>query len=243
MLGKPSNYESDSKSIDVESIRNEIQLVVDFINQHLTKTSIVYHTVLDATTKLSSSLVRNDTTINGGRDLTTIKDHTTMQVDEADMITLKVLVNPTNYAYTISDASNIIEVQVTPSESISVFSKSLEDLVFGQLRFAVTVDRLRVRRTGKVWSSSSTKTLHECEIIHLDEIIVDCRSCIDIEELSPISDPLLQRMNLFNIVPSTPLELLSLALHSFMIDKGFIPVVELPNTVPGFAPSIKGDIL
>ena len=236
----------------VESTKKDIQLVVDFIDQHLSKTSIVYQKVLEATNHIttnllisssgtamdSSSVVNNE---NEERSDTTMEGDTKLNVTN-ELLTLKVHLNYINYCAVLSsDSTSIIDLQVLPSESIHGLCKKVEDVVFGRLRSRVIIERVSVRRTSRAWSNSSTKCLQECDIGHLDEITVDCKSCsIDVVELSPVSDPFLQRLNQFNTIPSTPLELLSLALHSLMIDEQFIPVVELPNTIAGFAPSIKG---
>lgn len=240
----------------MERTKKDIQLVVDFIDQHLSKTSIVYQKVLEATNQININLLSAGTTDSlvatamdrSGSNNTEDSSSTNMEVDAKltnELLTLKVHLNYTNYCAVLSNNStSIIDLQVLPSESIQGLCKKVEDVVFGRFRSRVIVERVSIRRTSRAWSNSSTKCLQECDIGHLDEITVDCRSCsIDVVELSPISDPFLQRLNQFNTIPCTPLELLSLALHSLMIDEQFIPVVELPNTVAGFAPSIKGQLV
>lgn len=246
----------------VERTKKDVQLVVDFIDQHLNKTSIVYQKVLEATNHITTNLLitsnsTSDSIVSTAMDSSSSSNGTndnednsniTMEVDTSsklsnELLTLKIHLNYTNYSAVLSsDSTSIINVQVLPSESIYGLCKKVEDTVFGCFRSRVIVERVSNRRTNRAWSSNNTKCLQECDITNLDEITVDCRSCsiIDVVELSPVSDPFLQRLNQFNIIPSTPLELLCLALHSLMIDEQFIPVVELPNTVAGFAPSIKG---
>lgn len=231
----------------VERTKKDIQLVVDFIDQHLSKTSIVYQKVLEATNQITINLLKTSAGTTDSHLVTTAMDnsYTNMEVDAKltnELLTLKVHLNYTNYCAVLSsNSTSIIDLQVLPSESIQGLCKKVEDIVFGRFRSRVIVERVSIRRTNRAWSNSSTKCLQECDIGHLDEITVDCRSCsIDVVELSPVSHPFLQRLNQFNTIPCTPLELLSLALHSLMIDEQFIPVVELPNTVAGFAPSIKG---
>lgn len=245
-----------SDGCSVERTKKDIQLVVDFIDQHLSKTSIVYQKVLEVTNQININLLSAGTTDSlvatamdrSGSNNTEDSSSTNMEVDAKltnELLSLKVHLNYTNYCAVLSNNStSIIDLQVLPSESIQGLCKKVEDVVFGRFRSRVIVERVSIRRTSRAWSNSSTKCLQECDIGHLDEITVDCRSCsIDVVELSPISDPFLQRLNQFNTIPCTPLELLSLALHSLMIDEQFIPVVELPNTVAGFAPSIKGQLV
>ena len=242
----------------VERTKKDIQLVVDFIDQHLSKTSTVYQKVLEVTNQITINLLNTSagTTDSlaatamdrSGSNNTEDNSNTNMEVDAKlsnELLTLKVHLNYTNYCAVLSNNStSIIDLQVLPSESIQGLCKKVEDVVFVRFRSRIIVERVSIRRTSRAWSNSSTKSLQECDIGHLDEITVDCRSCsIDVVELSPISDPFLQRLNQFNTIPCTPLELLSLALHSLMIDEQFIPVVELPNTVAGFAPSIKGQLV
>lgn len=242
----------------VERTKKDIQSVVDFIDQHLSKTSIVYQKVLEATNQITINLLTTsagttDSLVATAMDRSCSNDtednsNTNMEVDAKltnELLTLKVHLIYSNYCAVLSsNSTSIIDLQVLPSESIQGLCKKVEDVVFGRFRSRVIVERVSNRRTSRAWSNSSIKCLQECDIGHLDEITVDCRSCsIDVVELSPVIDPFLQRLNQFNTIPCTPLELLSLALHSLMIDEQFIPVVELPNTVAGFAPSIKGQFV
>ena len=56
---------------------------------------------------------------------------------------------------------------------------------------------------------------------------------------SSISATGIQRITTNNLWPSNSREALYLVLHSFMLDEGFICIVELKSTVPGFAPPVR----
>jgi len=49
----------------------------------------------------------------------------------------------------------------------------------------------------------------------------------------------IQRISVNNLWPSNAREALFLLLHSLMLDEGFICIVELKSTVPGFAPPVR----
>ena len=99
----------------------------------------------------------------------------------------------------------------------------------------MNAERIKVRRTGKAWGDFDEKTLEQCEIRDKDEIVVDCK--LTNENLNPKG---VQRLENSGITPKSPFELVVLALHCFLLDEDFVAVVELPNSVPGFAPSLKG---
>lgn len=100
------------------------------------------------------------------------------------------------------------------------------------------VDRIMNRRTGKAWGQFNSKPVVSCEIQNGDELTIDCRRPV---ETRTFENPTgLERIEASNIRPHSAFESIVLALHAFLLDEGFVFVVELPNNTPGFAPSLKG---
>ena len=124
-------------------------------------------------------------------------------------------------------------LQVLPTTTLSQLKLEIEKITGSNF----ATERIKVKRTGKALGQFDTKTLGECEIKDRDEILVDCRNVNEV--LNPTG---VDRIATSGIQPKTACELLVLALHAFMLDEEFITVVQLPSSVPGFAPSIKGTV-
>lgn len=199
--------------------KRELGLLNNFINSNIKTNSIVYNKLQDAIAQILYEINVNEKA-NGNN----------YEKSDIDLITLRVQVNQKQ-----------LSIDILPTSSIQILKNYIEDKIITELGMKLMVERLRIRRTGKVWSSDSNKTLQECDIKDNEEVIIDCcQSMIDIIDLDDINAGILYRLNQSNIIPRSNLELLSLVIHSFMLDEGFLAVIELSNNVPGFAPSIKG---
>jgi hypothetical protein len=124
-------------------------------------------------------------------------------------------------------------VQIDASASTTLLE--LKTKIEGITGPSLATERIKVRRTGKAFGEFDSKSLMLCEIIAGDEIVVDCKNTL--EMVNPVG---LERIINSGLQPKSSFELLALALHAFMLDWKFVPIVELANTVPGFAPSVKG---
>lgn len=60
---------------------------------------------------------------------------------------------------------------------------------------------------------------------------------------STMPDKTLEALSkLSSITIASPIEILCMGLHCFLLDEGFVSIIEVPSTVPGFAAAIKGKI-
>lgn len=109
--------------------------------------------------------------------------------------------------------------------------KSIEELTGA----SYSVERILLKRTGKAWGMFDWKTIEQCDMKNNDELVVDCKNLN--ENLKPKG---LDRISASGLIAQSTFQFIALAIHAFLLDEEFIAVAELPNAVPGFAPSLKG---
>lgn len=103
---------------------------------------------------------------------------------------------------------------------------------------ALSVDRIKVKRTGRAWTQFDTRTIVDCEIINGDELLIDCTAKAQKQFDKNVTG--LARIENCDVKLNAAIDLLVAAIHCFILDLGFTCVMELPSTVPGFAPSLRG---
>ena len=115
----------------------------------------------------------------------------------------------------------------------------VKSLVENQPQSAI-VERIKVKRTGRAWTQFDSRPLSLCEIVNGDELLVECTAKAQKQFDKAITG--LSRMEKCGVKLTSDLELLIAAVHCFILDQGFVSVMELPSTVPGFAPSLRGKL-
>lgn len=99
------------------------------------------------------------------------------------------------------------------------------------------VRRLYNKRLGKAWTDLDDRSLVELGFINGDQVYVDF-STVDNSQTSEVNG--LQRLVFHNYYPTESAEAVALAVHCCVLDKGFVPLYEQTNQVPGFAAPMKG---
>jgi hypothetical protein len=123
----------------------------------------------------------------------------------------------------------IVITNLSPSSSLAYLINSIRDAVSPLIR----INSLSILRTGMI-------------ITDLDEdVSLAVKGLQNLDILDVHSDPLqnhsviLQRLNLHEIYPNSPLELVFLGLHCCLLDLSFVVLITDENIVPGFAPPLK----
>lgn len=147
----------------------------------------------------------------------------------SDKITLNIKLNKEGYPF--------FNIQMFSDNKISELKKVIES----HYKFNIAVDRLILKNESKI-SLFNDESLETCGINNNDEILVDCKSMsprvtAETEYRCPKG---LLRIAHSKTFPMNRYDLIVLALHSFMLDDSFVCLDELPNSVPGFAPSLRG---
>jgi hypothetical protein len=196
----------------MDEVSIEIELLRRFAEEKLRKGSFVYEKVQDLVLQAQREHARH------------LQSSANQKAEVPSTYKLVVRFN----IATIRDPRS---VELSPGSTLLELKKEIEKSI-GQM---YTVERILVRRTGKAWGSFDTKTLAQCEIKNGDELVVDGKSADVANNLRGQA-----RVISSGIVASSPFARLALALHAFLLDLEFVTVVEMPSTVPGFAPSLKG---
>lgn len=143
----------------------------------------------------------------------------------SDSIALRLRINITGF-------NDIRTINVKTGSSMESLKKSIESLTGP----GYSVDRVLLKRTGRAWGMFDWKSIEQCEIKNNDELVVDCKNLN--ENLNPKG---LERISASGLIAQSTFQFVALAIHAFLLDEGFTAVAELPNAVPGFAPSLKGN--
>lgn len=194
----------------ISEVEAELALLKTFANTSLRKGSFVYEKVQDLLAQADREKARLAV-------LAAVPA-------SSDSITLRVRINITGF-------NDVRTLEVKKGSSLESLKRSI-DAVTGA---GYSAERVLLKRTGKAWGTFDSKSIEQCEMKNNDEIVVDCKNLN--ENLNPTG---LERIPASGLVPQSTFQLLALAFHAFMLDEGFIAVVELPNAMPGFAPSLKG---
>jgi hypothetical protein len=195
-------------------IQLEVQLLKQFAASSLKQGSVVSNKVKALVSALETELARQPKPVR-------VPD-TSLRSSGNFQVTL--LIN-------LSGFKDPVPIDASASTTLLELKTKIEGITGPSL----STERIKVRRTGKAFGEFDSKSLMMCEIIAGDEIVVDCKNTL--EMVNPVG---LERIINSGLQPKSSLELLALALHAFMLDWKFVPIVELANSVPGFAPSVKG---
>jgi hypothetical protein len=196
----------------MDEVSIEIELLRRFVEENLRRGSFVFEKVQDLVLQAQREHARH------------LQQSANRKVEAPTTCKLMVRFN-------IPTIREPRSVELAPEGTLLELKREIEKSI-GQ---TYTVERILVRRTGKAWGSFDTKTLAQCEIKNGDELLVDGKSA---EVSNNVRGQ--ARVSASGVVAPTAFARLSLALHAFLLDMEFVTVVEMPSTVPGFAPSLKG---
>lgn len=191
-------------------VDTELELLRSFANTSLRKGSFIYEKVNDLLAQAAREKAR-----------LTVAAASTLP---SDTITLRLRIN-------IPGFNEVRSVDVKKGSSMESLKRSIETVTGA----GYSADRVQSKRTGKAWGTFDSKSIEQCEMKHNDELVVECKNLN--ENLNPKG---LERILTSGLVPQSTFQFVALTLHAFMLDEDFITVTELPNSTPGFAPSLKG---
>lgn len=194
-------------------VDQELTALRAFSEEKLRKGSVVYDKVQDLISQATRENARHAAAVLGVGKIA------------SDGITLVLRFNNTNLR-------ELKSIQVSPDATLAVVKQQIEAITGP----AYCAERIQVRRTGKAFGQFDEKTIVQCEIKHNDELVVECKNIN--ENFNPTG---MERVTASGVTFSSEFQLICLALHAFMLDEGYVAVLELPNAVPGFAPSLKGE--
>ena len=196
----------------MSEVETELALLRTFANTSLRKGSFIYEKVHDLLAQADREKAR----------LAVMAAAQT----PSDSITLRVRINITGF----NDARTL---EIKKGSSLELLKRSIDALT----GTGYSAERVLLKRTGKAWGTFDSKSIEQCEMKNNDEIVVDCKNLN--ENLNPTG---LDRIPASGLVPQSTFQFLALTFHAYMLDEGFIAVAELPNAMPGFAPSLKGGV-
>jgi hypothetical protein len=131
-----------------------------------------------------------------------------------------------------------IDIQVLSSFIENNLSKN--GTIQVKMRSIISEMRNSMKSTSKsVSSSSSSSSLSSVPPPQSTSSSSSSSSSSSLMGTSNITSNGLDRISNNNLWPSSPREALFLIVHSFMLDEGFICIVEMKSTVPGFAPPVR----
>lgn len=194
-------------------VDTELELLRSFANTSLRKGSFIYEKVNDLLAQAAREKARLMVAA--------------ASTPPSDTITLRLRIN-------IPGFNEVRSIEVKKGSSMESLKRSIETVTGA----GYSADRVQSKRTGKAWGTFDSKNIEQSEIKHNDELVVECKNLN--ENLNPKG---LERILTSSLVPQSTFQFVALALHAFMLDEDFITVTELPNSTPGFAPSLKGTVL
>lgn len=153
------------------------------------------------------------------------------------------------------DLQTIYLVAVSPNTTMYDLKSMIESSLERPINFA----RIRVTRTGQVFSTFDSSTLESCGIQNNDVLSAELASTGTTgsapatstssstsnqnqsqgNNASKAPPSPLSRMVPSGIWPANRFQAILLALHCCMLDSGFVCVAEVPSSVPGFAPPLR----
>lgn len=193
-------------------VDKELNLLKGFADANLRNGSFVFEKVQDLISQASRENARHIASLQGAGKM------------PSDTITVVLRIN-------VPHVREPKSIQVSPSTSLLLLKREIEAITGP----SYSAERVQVRRTGKAFGQFDDKTVAQCDMKNNDEVVVDCKNLN--ENLNPRG---MERVTASGVTFTSEFQLLALALHAFMLDEDFVAVVELPNAVPGFAPSLKG---
>jgi hypothetical protein len=198
----------------MSEVEQELNLLKDFAEQRLRKGSFVYDKVQDLLSQASREHSRH------------------LQQSQPKSAPSE----PMTIALAIRADHPAIRDQRSINVPASLTMEQLKHRIEQEFAGSYAIERVLVKRTGRAYGTWDGKTLNQCEIRNGDELAVSCKAAGELSAgLKGTA-----RLSSSGVKANNDAEYLALALHSFMLDMEFTGVVELPSTVPGFAPSLKG---
>ena len=199
----------------MNEVEYELNLLKNFADSKLKKGSFVYDKVED----LIAQARREQTRL--------MQNQQKAETGTAKFVRLIIRIN-----------SPVVTEPKTIQVPIGCTMEALRTAIVASTGPNIVPDRVVVRRIGKAWGQFDQRTIDQCDIKSGDELIVDVKNASENTNVKG-----LERIAVSGISATNPTQTISLALHSFMLDLDFLSVVEIPSSVPGFAPSLKGTLL
>lgn len=203
----------------MDEVERELQLLRGFGDSRLRKNSFVYNKVQD----LIAQAQREHLHIK--------ESQTVLQAQPIDKFRVNIFINHPS----IKEGKVLT---LDRGSSLASLKHALETTP-EMLPAGHSVERVLVRRTGKAWSQLDDKTIEQCEIKDGDGLVIECKSNLNMDVSAARG---VDRIAASGATVASPFQFLCLALHCFVLDMSFFTVVELPSTVPGFAPAVKSKI-